>query len=82
MWLPLEIMRSLELPGTEEGPEHGFVRRWGEEAPLTIDVPGGPPLNSTLIDAFAINPGGAIVRLYIDAAGNLHGYVAHPNGDE
>jgi len=42
----------------------------------TIDVPGGPPFNATLIDAFAINPAGVIVGLYIDTEGNFHGYLA------
>jgi uncharacterized membrane protein len=64
------------------GNEHGFLQRWGEEAPLTIDVPNGPPFNATLTDAFAINSAGVIVGLYIDAIGNYHGYVAHPRRDE
>jgi uncharacterized membrane protein len=58
------------------GNEHGFLQRWGSSAPITIDVPSGPPFNATLTDAFAINAAGAIVGLYIDAAGNFHGYVA------
>jgi uncharacterized membrane protein len=58
------------------GNEHGFLQRWDSSAPMTIDVPSGPPFNATLTDAFAINPAGAIVGLYIDAAGNLHGYLA------
>jgi uncharacterized membrane protein len=64
------------------GNEHGFLQHWGTSAPLTIDVPSGPPFNATLTDAFAINPAGVIVGLYIDASGNLHGYVAHPRRDE
>jgi len=60
------------------GNEHGFLQRWGEDAPLTIDVPSGPPFNATLTDAFAINHRGEILGLYIDAAGNLHGYLAVP----
>ena len=34
------------------------------------------PFNATLTDAFAINSAGAIVGLYIDTAGNFHGYLA------
>jgi hypothetical protein len=64
------------------GNEHGFLQRWREDAPLTIDVPSGPPFNATLTDAFAINSAGVIVGLYIDAIGNYHGYVAHPRRDE
>ena len=64
------------------GNEHGFLQRWGEDAPIPIDIPGGPPFNATLTDAFAINSAGVIVGLYIDATGNYHGYVAQPNGDE
>ena len=64
------------------GNEHGFLQRWGASAPVTIDVPSGPPFNATLTDAFAINSAGVIVGLYIDASGNLHGYVAHPRRDE
>lgn len=64
------------------GNEHGFLQRRGEDAPLTIDVPSGPPFNATLTDAYAINSAGAIVGLYIDATGNYHGYVAHPRRDE
>ena len=58
------------------GNEHGFLQRWGEDAPLTIDVPSGPPFNATLTDAFAINSAGSIVGLYIDAMRNFHGYLA------
>ena len=58
------------------GHEHGFLQRWGSSAPVTIDVPSGPPFNATLTDAFAINPRGMIVGLYIDAAGIYHGYLA------
>lgn len=58
------------------GNEHGFLQRWGEDAPLTIDVPSGPPFNATLTDAFAINHREEIVGLYIDTAGTYHGYVA------
>jgi uncharacterized membrane protein len=58
------------------GNEHGFLQRWGSSAPVTIDVPSGPPFNATLTDAFAINPRGMIVGLYIDAAGIYHGYLA------
>jgi uncharacterized membrane protein len=64
------------------GNEHGFLQRWGASAPVTIDVPSGPPFNATLTDGFAINSAGVIVGLYIDASGNLHGYVAHPRRDE
>jgi len=60
------------------GNEHGFLQRWGEDAPRTIDVPSGPPFNATLTDAFAINHRGEIVGLYIDTAGTYHGYVAAP----
>lgn len=62
--------------------EHGFLQKWGRSAPITIDVPSGPPFNATLTDAFAINSRGVIVGLYIDTAGTFHGYVAHPNGNE
>ncbi len=64
------------------GNEHGFLQNWGSSAPITIDVPTGPPFNATLTDAFAINSRGVIVGLYIDTAGTYHGYVAQPNGDE
>jgi len=64
------------------GNEHGFLQKWGSSAPITIDVPSGPPFNATLTDAFAINSQGAIVGLYIDSAGTYHGYVAQPNGEE
>jgi hypothetical protein len=60
------------------GNEHGFLQRWDGAAPITIDVPSGPPFNAILTDAFAINPAGDIVGLYIDGAGNLHGYLAVP----
>ncbi len=58
--------------------EHGFLQHWGSSAPITIDVPSGPPFNATLTDAFAINSGGVIVGLYIDTAGTYHGYRAVP----
>lgn len=58
------------------GNEHGFLQRWGEAAPITIDVPSGPPFNATLTDAFSINPKGVIVGLYIDTTGTFHGYRA------
>jgi hypothetical protein len=61
--------------------EHGFLQRWGEAAPVTIDVPSGPPFNATLTDAFAINSARAIVGVYIDGSGNFHGYVAHPRDE-
>ena len=60
------------------GNEHGFLQRWGADAPITIDVPAGPPFNATLTDAFAINHRREIVGLYVDGAGNLHGYLAVP----
>jgi len=63
---------------TPTATEHGFLQRWGADTPITIDVPAGPPFNATLTDAFAINPAGDIVGLYIDAAGNFHGYLAVP----
>jgi uncharacterized membrane protein len=64
------------------GNEHGFLQRWGESSPVTIDVPSGPPFNATLTDAFAINSAGVIVGLYIDAAGTYHGYIATPSHAE
>lgn len=60
------------------GNEHGFLQRWGESAPITIDVPSNPPFNSILTDAFGINSAGRVVGLYIDSGGNLHGYLAVP----
>jgi hypothetical protein len=78
MRCPANAAPSLRNPKSQ----HGFLQRWGEDAPLTIDVPSGPPFNATLTDAFAINSAGAIVGLYIDATGNFHGYVAHPRRDE
>lgn len=60
------------------GNEHGFLQRWGESAPITIDVPGTPPFNSILTDAFGINSAGRLVGLYIDSSGNLHGFLAVP----
>lgn len=60
------------------GSEHGFLQRWGESAPITIDVPSNPPFNSTLTDAFGVNSAGRVVGLYIDSSGNLHGYLAVP----
>lgn len=59
-----------------DGSEHGFLQRWGESAPITIDVPSNPPFNSTLTDAFGINSAGHIVGLYVDSNGNVHGFVA------
>ncbi len=64
------------------GNEHGFLQRWGESAPITIDVPSDPPFNSTLTDAFGINSAGRVVGLYIDSSGNLHGFLAVPAGGE
>ena len=58
--------------------EHGFLQRWGESSPLTIDVPSNPPFNSTLTDAFGINSAGRVVGLYIDSSGNLHGFLGVP----
>src|SRR5713226_8654954 len=58
------------------GSEHGFLQRWGESAPITIDVPSDPPFNSTLTDAFGINSAGHAVGLYIDSSGNFHGFLA------
>lgn len=60
------------------GNEHGFLQRWGESSPVTIDVPGNPPFNSILTDAFAINSAGRVVGLYLDSSGNLHGFLAVP----
>ena len=64
------------------GNEHGFLQNWRSSAPITIDVPSGPPFNAALTDAFAINSAGVIVGLYVDASGNYHGYAAHPRRDE
>ena len=64
------------------GNEHGFLQRWGESAPITIDVPSDPPFNSILTDAFGINSAGRVVGLYIDSSGNLHGFLAVPVGGE
>lgn len=64
------------------GNEHGFLQRWGESAPITIDVPSDPSFNSTLTDAFGINSAGRVVGLYIDSSGNLHGFLAVPIGGE
>lgn len=64
------------------GHEHGFLQKWGRSAPITIDVPSGPPFNATLTDGFAINSRGVIVGLYIDKAGIFHGYVAQPRDGE
>src|SRR5579884_1908902 len=58
------------------GNEHGFLQRWNDDGPITIDVPSTPPFNAVLTDTFAINAEGAMVGLYIDASGNLHGYLA------
>jgi len=59
------------------GNEHGFLQRGDDDdPPITIDVPSAPPFNAVLTDAFAINSEGAIVGLYMDASGNLHGYLA------
>jgi hypothetical protein len=60
------------------GNEHGFLQRFGESAPATIDVPGDPPFNSTLTDAFGVNSAGHVVGLYIDSSGSLHGFLAVP----
>lgn len=60
------------------GNEHGFMQRWGESAPITIDVPSSPPFNSILTDAFGINSGGRVVGLYIDSNGDFHGFLAVP----
>lgn len=60
------------------GNEHGFFQRWGESAPITIDVPSNPPFNSTLTDAFAINSAGRVVGLYVDSSGNFHSFLAVP----
>lgn len=64
------------------GNEHGFLQRWGESSPVTIDVPSNPPFNSILTDAFGINSAGRVVGLYIDSSGNFHGFVAVPVGGE
>jgi len=63
------------------GNEHGFLQRWGESAPVTIDVPSNPPFNSVLTDAFGINSAGHVVGLYIDSTGSLHGFLATPAGE-
>jgi hypothetical protein len=55
---------------------HGFLQRWGESMPVTIDVPSEAPFNSTFTNAFGINPAGAIVGVYIDSSGNYHGFLA------
>ena len=60
------------------GNEHGFLQRWGESSPVTIDVPGSPPFNSILTDAFGINSAGRVVGLFIDSSGNFHGFLAVP----
>lgn len=60
------------------GNEHGFLQRWGESAPITIDVPSTAPFNSTLTDAFAINSAGRVVGQYIDSSGSFHGFLAVP----
>lgn len=64
------------------GNEHGFLQRWGESAPITIDVPSNPSFNSILTDAFGINSAGRIVGLYIDSVGNTHGFLAVPTGSQ
>lgn len=61
-----------------DGNEHGFLQRWGESAPVTIDVPSNPPFNSILTDGFGINPAGRVVGLYLDSSGNTHGFLAVP----
>jgi uncharacterized membrane protein len=61
--------------------EHGFLQHWGEDGPITIDVPSGSPFNATLTDAFAINSRGMIVGAYMDASGGFHGYLAVRRGD-
>jgi hypothetical protein len=58
--------------------EHGFLQRRGTTTPITLDVLSGAPSKAILTDAFAINTEGVIVGLYIDAVGNLHGYLAGP----
>lgn len=30
-----------------DGHEHGFLQRWRADAPITIDVPSGPPFKAT-----------------------------------
>jgi hypothetical protein len=62
--------------------EHGFLQRWGESAPITIDVPSNPPFSSILTDAFGINSAGHVVGLYIDSGGNFHGFLAVPTGGQ
>lgn len=64
------------------GNEHGFLQSAGSSAPVTIDVPSGPPFNATLTDVFAINSRGAIVGLFIDSTGTFHGYVGQPKPEE
>jgi hypothetical protein len=58
------------------GNEHGFLQRWGESEPITIDVPSNPPFTSILTDAFGINSAGRIVGLYVDSVGSTHGFLA------
>ena len=60
------------------GNEHGFLQRWGESTPVTIDVPASAPFNSILTDAFGINRRGHIVGAYLDSNSNTHGFLAVP----
>jgi probable HAF family extracellular repeat protein len=51
--------------------EHGFLLSRGTFT--TIDVPNG-----NFTNAFGINERGQIVGRYVDASGNVHGFLATP----
>jgi probable HAF family extracellular repeat protein len=58
---------------------HGFVQPADGSTPVSIDyrdpVTGA---NAVQTQALAVNPGGTIVGLYVDASGVTHGFVAVP----
>jgi hypothetical protein len=53
------------------GVNHGFLLSNG--AFTSFDFPG-----AIFTDAAGINPSGVIVGIYVDSAGNVHGFIRTP----
>jgi hypothetical protein len=76
-----DINPRQELVGTYKdvaGKQHGFLQLPNESAPITIDVPNGPPFNAVSTIAMGINPRGVIVGQFTDSSGHTHGFRAVP----
>jgi len=61
---------------------HGFLQFADGSAPMPVDyVDQITGAQAPLTEALGINPGGAIVGVYIDSQGGEHGFVAVPAGN-